>query len=91
MSGDEEWEDLDISTTTVGPPVEASETMLPYGIIALALAATLLIYGFRQYRKPRPGHARLAEKMVDPPHKLNDVEGDEDAFLGDGGPGSDYV
>lgn len=90
MSGDEEWGELNSTTTSIEPPVEASETMVPYGIIALALAATLLIYGFRQYKKPRPNHARLATKLVAPPHKLNDEEGDEDEFLGEG-PASDYV
>lgn len=91
MSGDAEWMIDETTATTTNtvltsaePPVPAvSEIMVPYGLIALGVALALIAYGYTNSRVPRINRESLDQKMLSS-EIANDMEGDEDEFLGDG-------
>ena len=82
-------------TTMVAlPPQEVrTDTLIPYGLVALFLGFFLLVFGIRNYRRNGPPPANpLAQKMArDPALFENDDLGDEDKFLGDSPVGDQRV
>ena len=93
MSG-EVYSDDDYYYTTTGvapttapievlPPAPAApQVMVPYGFIALALAAILLFIGLRNVRSGAPKQSEpLAQKLARPPDSYQNDESSEDDFL----------